>query len=228
MSRGPWPLAALALGCGLAFARPASAQISGTVSGTIAVVEHRVTTAAGVASAAGPTTGAGIALALSHRVEVDLSAAGGTLTPPGPGTGQQTFARADLGAALLPAPWLALGAGVTLLGFDDPVARQHWTATRLGAEVRLPFSVVPLTAVFRVALYPTVSATGLPAAQSAFGAGSGLAWDAGRLRVALSYSLERYNFAAAAAGPHREQLSTLTATVGLRFGRPGGAGDRGP
>ncbi len=167
--------------------------------------------------------GGGAALALGTHFEIAATATSGTLTAATAGAATQTFAAADLRATLLPESWIALSAGAGVQGFDSPAARQRWTVSRIGAELRLPFTAAGLTALVGAELLPTVSVSGLDRPQSAFGASSALAWARGPLPVSVAYALERYDFPTAGGVQRHEQLSIVTVQVGLRLGARGPA-----
>ena len=174
--------------------------------------------------------GAAAVLSFGTHVELTATAVGGALTANTSVAGDQHFAAAEFRAALVPEPWLAFSAGVSVMGFDTPVARQRWGAGRIGAELRFPFVAGGLSAMVRAELLPVVSVTALASPQRAYAATSGLTWEGGRLVASLTYALERYDFPpaqsrslmASVAGPTRSSI------VRARRGAPDGRGGRSP
>lgn len=202
----------------LAVGRPARAQFAASGSAVLGVVEHRVVAGGRLEGTSGTVFGVGATVALGSHVEVTATAVSGTLTANTSVASDQGYAAAEFRAALLPEPWLALSAGVSLHGYDSPVARQRWGASRVGAELRFPFVAGRLGGIVRAELLPTVSVSALGEPQHAYAATSGLTWEGGRLVASLTYALERYDFEPVGGFQRHEQLSTLTARVGLRLG----------
>lgn|GEM_PF-1832534 len=199
----------------LAVGRPAHAQLAAAGSIIVGAVEHRVVTGGGLEGTSGPVFGAAAVLSIGTHVELTATAVGGALTANTSVAGDQHFAAAEFRAALVPEPWLAFSAGVSVMGFDTPVARQRWGAGRIGAELRFPFVASGLSATVRAELLPVVSVTALASPQRAYAATSGLTWEGGRLVASLTYALERYDFPPAGGIQRHEQISMLTARVGL-------------
>lgn len=196
--------------------RPATAQLTLSGAGFVSSVEHRVTAGGGLEATVGTVFGAAATVTLG-TVALDAAAAGGNLSATTATADNQAFATAWLRAALRPMPWLALTAGLSIAAFDTPLARQRWTTTRVGAEARLPFLTGAFTAMVRGELFPTTSVTGLDKPDLAFSAGTGLQWHGGPFTASLVYALERYDFPPTGGIRRREQLSTLTACLGLRL-----------
>ncbi len=193
----------------------AAAQTAVSGSGNVAWIEHRVVGPQGLEATSGTIFGAGGTLALG-TAELSVSAGAGNLSAVSSTAETQAYATLALRATLLPMPWLALTAGASLAAYDTPLARQRWTTTRIGAEVRLPFSTGALSALARVEMFPTVTVTGLTQ-PTGFAAATGLRWRGGPFTASLSYALERYDFEPSAGVRRREQLATLTASLGLRL-----------
>lgn len=210
----------------LVFGRPAPAQIAVSGSGVLGAVEHRVVAGFGLEGTSGTVFGAGGTVSAGSHFELAAAAVSGTLTANTSAASDQTYAAGELRAALIPEPWLALSAGVSVQGFDSPVARQHWTIGRVGAELRFPFVVGGLTGMVRAELLPAVSVSALDKPRRAYAAATGLTWAGGPLTASLSYTLERYDFAPTGGVQRHEQLSTLTARIGLRLGAPRPASGR--
>lgn len=208
----------LALALLAAAAAPARAQVGARGTGLVAVAEHRVEAGRGVEEASGMLIGGEGTVFLGSRTEVFLHAAGGTLTASTANADDRDLAELEARAAVVPVPWLALHAGVSTRTFGTTLVRQRWTALRFGGEVRLGFVGSGVTGMLRAEVLPSVTVSGLADPSRAFAAAAGLEWRAGVLALGLRYELERYDFPTVAGVDRREQLSMLTAHVGLRLG----------
>lgn len=208
-----------ALLCVAAPTAPASAQLSVSGTGLVSVIEHRVNAGSGVEQSSGTTFGGVGRVGVGSALELVFQAASGELTADSAAADDRTVAEADVRAAVLAVPWLALYAGVGVRSYATTIARQRWISSRLGAEARLAFVGGALRGVVRFELLPTVTVSGLEKPNRALAAGAGIEWRIGILTAGVLYSLERYDFPLAGDVTRREQLSALSAQLGLRVGR---------
>jgi hypothetical protein len=202
-----------------AAAGPLRAQLAVQGSGLVAMAEHRVDAGRGVEQASGTLVGLEGRLFVGTHVEVLAHFAGGNLTADSAGADDRDLGEAALRASVLTVPWLALHAGISVRSYGTRLVRQRWTALHVGGEARLAFVGGGVTGVLRAELLPSVSVSGLEHPNRAFTAGAGLEWRAGFVTLGLRYDLERYDFPRVAGFERKEQLSMLTAHVGLRLGR---------
>jgi hypothetical protein len=212
------PAGALALGLLGALTPPLRAQLSARGTGLVAVAEHRVDAGSGVERASGMLIGGEGTLFLGARTEIFVHAAGGKLTASSANADDRDLGEVEVRAAVVPVPWLAFHAGLSSREYSTALVRQRWTALRFGGEARLAFVGSNVTGMLRAEVLPSVSVSGQENPSRAFAAAAGLEWRAGLLAVGLRYELERYDFPAVAGVARREQLSMLTAHVGLRLG----------
>lgn len=195
---------------------PLAAQLAVEGAGIVALSEHRVDAGNGVEQASGVLWGAEGRLFVGSRVEVFAHAATGKLTAATAGADSRDLSEAELRASVLTVSWLALHAGLSSRAYTTALARQHWTALRFGGEARFAFVGGNVAGALRGEFLPAVTASGLDKPSRAFAAGAGLDWKVNAFIIGLRYELERYDFPLAAGVERREQLSTLTASVGLR------------
>jgi len=190
-------------------------ELSGVV--TLAHGDHRVDVGLGVERATGLLTG-GAARLRFRSIAVALSGEPGHLTAvPGSGGVDRDVAQVGATALFTPLPWLVLESGVTLRSFGTVVARQRWTLLRAGAQARVPLSGETLWVLGHAHLLPVVRVNGLPAAATAFDAGTGLAYQGGRIVFALTYTLERCDFPSQGSTRRSEQLGTLALSGGVQL-----------
>jgi len=197
-------------------AAPAAAQRALTVAPLVSLAEHRVDAGFGVERSLGPILGGVGTVRFSPRVTVAVHALGGSLF------GSQGVLDRDVGelgveASVITVPWLALEAGATRRAYSTKLGRQTWTLVGLGATARTAFAGNAIHGVWRAALLPAVSASGLRGPDRAFRAATGLAYRVRTTTLGVEYSLERYDFPAAAGVRRLEQLSALTLLLELRL-----------
>jgi len=197
-------------------AAPAAAQRALTVAPLVSLAEHRVDAGFGVERSLGPILGGVGTVRFSPRVTVAVHALGGSLF------GSQGVLDRDVGelgveASVITVPWLALEAGATRRAYSTKLGRQTWTLVGLGATARMAFAGNAIHGVWRAALLPAVSASGLRGPDRAFRAATGLAYRVRTTTLGVEYSLERYDFPAAAGVRRLEQLSALTLLLELRL-----------
>src|SRR6266704_3155770 len=93
--------------------------------------------------------------------------------------------------------------------YSSPIARQHWSAWRVGAEARVPLGFETVTAVLRGYWMPLVSVAVLARPNVALATDVGVDWRGRRLGIGALYSFERYDFPATNAAQRLEELSTI-------------------
>jgi hypothetical protein len=190
-------------------------ELSGVVS--LLHGDHRVDAGFGVERATGLLAGGAVRLRF-RGIGVTLSGETGHLTAvPGSGGVDRDVAQVGATAQFTPLPWLVLESGVTVRSFGTVVARQRWTLVRAGAEARIPLSGETFWAVGRAHLLPLVAVNGLPNAATAFDAGTGLAYQRGRILFELRYTLERCDFPSQGSTRRSEQLGTLALRGGVQL-----------
>jgi len=190
-------------------------ELNGVV--TVTHGDHRVDAGLGVERATGLLAG-GAARLRFRSMAVALSGETGHLTAvPGSGAVDRDVAQVGATAQFTPLPWLVLESGVTLRSFGTVVARQRWTLLRAGAQARVPLSGETFWVLGHAHLLPLVRVNGLPNAATAFDAGTGLAYQRGRIMFALTYTLERCDFPSQGSTRRSEQLGTLALSGGVQL-----------
>jgi len=209
--------AAVIAGAGiLGGAAPAGAQRALTVAPLVSLVEHRVDAGFGVERSLGPILGGVGTLRFGPRLAVAVRAFGGSLFG---STGVLDRDVGELGveASVLTLPWLVLQAGAARRAYSTKLGRQTWTLVSLGGTARMAFAGDAIHSVWRAALLPAVSASGLRGPDMAFRAATGLEYRIRTTTLGVEYSLERYDFPAEAGVRRLEQLSALTLRLELRL-----------
>ena len=197
-------------------AAPAGAQRALTVAPLVSLVEHRVDAGFGVERSLGPIVGAVGTLRVGPRVEGAVRAVGGRLIG---STGVLDRDVGELGveASVVTVPWLALQAGAARRAYSTKLGRQTWTLVGLGAKARMAFAGDAIHSVWRAALLPAVSASGLRGPETAVRGATGLEYRVRTMTLCVEYSLERYDFPAEAGVRRLEQLSAVTLLLELRL-----------
>src|SRR5437016_145723 len=197
-------------------AAPAGAQRALTVAPLVSLVEHRVDAGFGVERSLGPIVGAVGTLRVGPRLEAAVRAVGGRLIG---STGVLDRDVGELGveASVVTVPWLVLQAGAARRAYSTKLGRQTWTLVGLGAKARMAFAGDAIHSVWRAALLPPVSASGLRGPDTAVRAATGLEYRVRTMTLCVEYSLERYDFPAEAGVRRLEQLSAVTLLLELRL-----------
>jgi len=164
----------------------------------------------------GPIVGGVGTVRFSPRLTVAVRALGGSLFG-AKGVLDRDVGELGVEASVATAPWLSLQAGAGRRVYGTKLARQAWTTVGLGAAARLAFAAGTIQGVGRVALLPVVSVSGLRGPDVAFRAATGLEYRVHAATLGVEYSLERYDFPAAAGVRRLEQLSALTLLLELRL-----------
>ncbi len=179
--------------------------------------DHRVDAGFGAERATGLLAG-GAARLRFRGIALALTGETGHLTAvQGSGAIDRDISQVGATAQFTPLPWLVLESGVTLRSFGTVVARQRWTLVRAGAEARIALSGETFWALGHAHLLPIVRVNGLPNAATAFDAGTGLAYQRGRILFALTYTLERCDFPPQGSTRRTEQLGTLALSGGVQL-----------
>ena len=197
-------------------AGPAAAQRALTVAPLVSLAEHRVDAGFGVERSLGPILGGVGTVRFSTRFAVAVRALGGSLFGSN-GVLDRDVGELGVEASVVTVPWLALQAGVARRAYSTKLARQTWTLVSLGATARMAFAGNTIHGVWRAALLPVASASGLRGPDTAFRAATGLEYRVRATTLALEYSLERYDFPAEAGVRRLEQLAALTLLLELRL-----------
>lgn len=211
-------VAVVLLTAGAAAAAPAAAQVAVSGSALVSQVEHRVSAGRGVEQTSGTIFGGAATLYVASRFEISVQGQSGTLNADSSFADDLDDAEGEVRFAVLAVPWLALEGGVGARSFATAFARQRWVTMRLGAEARLAFVGGAIQGRVRAELLPVVSVTGLEAPNRAVAAAAGLEWRSGPLTAGLQYALERYDFPLVGSLKRHQQLSVLTAKLGLGLG----------
>ena len=210
----PGRLTALLLAAACA-ARAGVAQVL-TAAASVSFAEHRVDAGFGVERSSGVLGGGRVTLGLPPRVELDVSAAAGTLAPDSPNAEERHLAEVGVDARYRPLSWLGFATGVATRTYSAPIAVQRWTSQRLGAEARVPIFGGRAEADGRLLFLPLVEVTGLEQPELAVTAAAGIEYRFGPVGAGLFYSLERYDFPAQDGVARAEQLSALTLRASAR------------
>jgi len=182
-------------------------------------LEHRVRFAGRIEPSSGMVFSGALGIIVRERFEVWGEALGGHLGADSPDGEDRDVAQVQLLGGVHLRPWLTLQVGASALTYSTPLARQHWTALRLGAEAHVPLALDGVRGLVRGQWMPVVSVSGLEPPAVALAAGAGLEWRGKRISLSALYTLERYDFAGSDADTRRlEEVSSLQvrASVGLR------------
>jgi hypothetical protein len=180
-------------------------------------VEHRVRDGGLVQPSSGTVLGAALGLVVGRRYEVWGEVRGGRLAAPSAGGDDRDLAEVELRGEAHVNPWLTAQAGATVRSYTTPLARQRWSALRLGAEARIPLGLESIHGMVRGQWLPATWVSGLPRPGLALAAGAGVEWQGRRWSVSALYALERYDFPASGGTRRLEELSALRLRGGLRL-----------
>ena len=197
-------------------AAPATAQHALIVAPLASLAQHRVEAGFGVERSLGPILGAVATLRSGPRLTLAVRALGGSLFGSN-GVLDRDVGELGIQASVATGPWLSLQAGAARRVYATRVARQAWTTVGLGATARVAFAGGAIHGVWLAALLPVVSVSGLRGPDVAFRAATGLEYVVRTTTVGVEYSLERYDFPAAAGVRRLEQLSALSLRLELRL-----------
>jgi hypothetical protein len=189
---------------------------------TVSLLEHRVDLGmgSGVQRAFGPVAGVRGSFLVTPWLELTARARSGHLNAKTPAAEARDIAEMGLDASVLATPSVAFTAGLQVRSHAGTLGTQRWASLSLGVEERPTFLGGALRAVFRAAILPVGSVTGLPSPTVAVSVGSGLELTSGRWNGAVLYTLERYDFPEQGSVRRLEQIGGVTIRLGLRLGRP--------
>lgn len=196
----------------------AGAQIAFRAAAQIGRAEHRIRDSGTLVAASGTLLGGSLTVGVREQFEIRTEVWGGRLnTGSSPSLVDHDIADLQLVGAFKARPWLLLQAGVDARSYANVLARQHWTALRVGAEAHVPLATESIRGVLRGYWLPVVSVKDFARPEIALAASVGLEWQGSRISVGTTYTLERYDFAPSAGARRLEQLSTLQLRAGLRW-----------
>jgi hypothetical protein len=190
-----------------------------TVWGELAVLEHRVMLDREAEQATGPVLGLAAQSAVTPWLDLRLAVRGGTLDANWAPSEDRRMGEISLTAETFPLPWIGVVGAASTRGYRTEFGRQRWTRLTIGPEVRTPLLGERVAGRVRIAAAPFVSVSETRAPSRALEGAATVTWESGRLRGALSYVLERYDFDAVQGARRLEQLSGLTVGLGWRLGR---------
>jgi len=196
-------------------AAPAAAQRALVVAPLASLAEHRVDAGFGLERSLGPILGGVATLRSGPRFALAVRALGGRLF------GSKGVLDRDVGelgveASVVTAPWLAFQAGAARRAYATKLGRQTWNMVGLGATARTAFAGDAIHGVWRAALLPVVSVSGLRNPDVAYRTAAGLEYRVRTATLGVEYSLERYDFPAQAGVRRREQLAAVTLRLDVR------------
>jgi len=190
-------------------AAPVAAQRVLLVAPIVSLAEHRVDAGFGVERSLGPILGAVGTLRSGPRLSLAVRALGGSLFGSN-GVLDRDVGELGVEVSVVTAPWLSLQAGAARRAYATKLGRQAWTTVDLGATARVAFAGGAIRGVWRAALLPVVSVSGLRGPDTAFRGATGLEYRVRATTLGVEYSLERCDFPTAAGVRRLEQLSALT------------------
>ena len=197
------------------------AAVARTVSvwGELAVVEHRVLLADEVEQATGPVIGLAASGTVTSWLDARLAIRGGTLDASRAPAEDRRMGEISLVAETFPLPWLGVVGTASTRGYRTEFGRQRWTRLTIGPELRTPILGERVTGRLRIAAAPYVGVSETRAPSRALEGEVTVGYEAGRLRGALAYVLERYDFEPVAGARRLEQLGGLTLGLGWTIGK---------
>jgi len=211
----------MALGLVLGAGGAAGQQRAG-IAASVSLVEQRVDLdmGSGAQRTFGPVAGVHATFLTTPWLELSGRVRSGHLSAKTAAAEARDIGEVGVGASVLATPSLAFAAGFQMRSFAGTFGTQRWTSLSLGVEERLVFIGGELRAVFRAAVLPLVTVSGLPNPNIAVSVSSGLEWTHGRWSGTVLYTLERYDFPEQGSVRRLEQFGGLTIRMGLRLGRP--------
>ncbi|HKA58868.1 MAG TPA: hypothetical protein VKD28_09655 [Gemmatimonadales bacterium] len=206
---------------GLAIPRLLTAQVSWQVSMHVGRAEHRIRDAGGLMPATGTVFGAAVGADLGRQFTVSAEALGGRFAADNAASiDDHSIAHVLLLGGMKVRPWLTVQAGPVFRNVSNDVARQQWTALRVGGEAYVPLGLEGVRGVLRGYWMPLVSVSGLPRPDVALAASAGVEWRGPRIGVGTRYVLERYDFPENAGDRRIEEVSALRVWVSAFWSKP--------
>lgn len=205
----------------LALPRLLDAQIAFQGSVHVERAEHRVRDAGTLIPASGTLYGGAVTVDVGRRFTITGEALGGRFAADtAPSIDDHSLAQLQLLGGMKVSPWLTVQAGPVFRNVANTLARQQWTALRLGGEARVPLGLEGVRGVVRGYWMPLVSVSGLPRPDVALAASAGVEWRGPRIGVGTRYGLERYDFPANAGDRRIEEIAVLQAWVSVSWSKP--------
>lgn len=189
------------------------------VSMHVGRAEHRVRDAGSLFPATGTVFGAAVGADIK-QFTVSAEALGGRFTADAGSIDDHSIAQVLLLGGMKVRPWLTVQAGPVFRNISNTVARQQWTALRLGGEAYVPLGLEGVRGILRGYWMPLVSVSGLPRPDVALAASAGVEWRGPRIGVGTRYVLERYDFPENAGDRRIEEVSVLQAWVSAFWSNP--------
>lgn len=208
----------------LAIPQLLTAQVAWQISMHVGRAEHRVRDASGLIPASGTVFGAAVGADVGHQFAVSAEALGGRFTAASAAGAasidDHSIAQVLLLGGMKVRPWLTVQAGPVFRNISNAVARQQWTALRVGGEAHVPLGLEGVRGVLRGYWMPLVSVSGLPRPDVALAASAGVEWRGPRIGVGSRYVLERYDFPENAGDRRIEEVSVLRMWVSAFWSNP--------
>ena len=179
------------------------------------VVEHRMIGIADLEREVGFAFGASMWTPVMSWMELRVQLLGGALAAQTPGTDDRRFGELDASAMVVPLRWLAFEVGGGSRTFTGPLGRQRWVTLRAGGEARLAFLDGRVHGTLGGALIPVVAVSGVESPSVAVMGRSGISYRHHNLSAAIAYQIERYDFPANGETRRLEQLSSISARIGI-------------
>lgn len=209
---------------GLAIPQLLTGQVPWHVSLQVGRAEHRVRDAGGLIPAAGTVFGAAVGADVGRQFTVSAEALGGRFAAASAASAgsidDHSIAQVLLLGGMKVRPWLTVQAGPVFRNISNAVARQQWTALRLGGEAYVPLGLEGVRGVLRGYWMPLVSVSGLPSPDVALAASAGVEWRGPRIGVGTRYVLERYDFPENSGDRRIEEVSVLRMWVSAFWPNP--------
>ena len=201
--------AATILGGRAAGAQEVRAEIIG------ALVEHRLENAGDLQREFGSAFGVGLSYPVMPWIELRGELLGGALAAQTDATDDRRFGELDLSALISPFPWIGFEIGGGSRTFTGPLGRQRWVTMRAGAELRMSFIDGRVLGTIGGALIPVAAVSGVESPSVAATGHSGILLRHRNLTARVAYRLERYDFPMESSTRRLEQLSSLSAHIGV-------------
>jgi hypothetical protein len=205
----------------LAIPQLLTAQVAWQVSMHVGRAEHRVRDAGVLIPASGTVFGAAVGVDVGHQFTVSAEALGGRFTADSSARiDDHSIAQVLVLGGMKVRPWLTVQAGPVFRNISNAVARQQWTALRVGGEAYVPLGLEGVRGVLRGYWMPLVSVSGLHRPDVALAASAGVEWQGPRIGVGTRYVLERYDFPENAGDRRIEEMSVLRVWVSAFWSSP--------
>jgi len=180
--------------------------------------EHRVRDAGTLIPASGTVFGGAVAVDIGHRFTITGEAVGGRFAADSAASlDDHDVAQLLLLGGMKMSPWLTLQAGPVFRNVSNSLARQQWTALRVGGEASVPLGLEGVSGVARGYWLPLVHVSGLSRPDIAFAASAGVEWRGRRVGLGTRYVLERYDFPENAGNRRLEEFSALEAWLSVSW-----------